>query len=140
MNFHSSSSHTSGWLGMMIFFSLSILFSHPRYNAYMRAKMSGCVWKNGTKVPPVPYPSELTFDLTTSSTPGPTQEKHSDLLQFIRQSSIGTNSYSKVMAQSSFKSTEPDVQLFPFIDPGLVFLCYRGYNHCLGKLSSRSFK
>ena len=97
--------------------------------------MSECLWMNGKTIPPIPC---LPISAATKLTQDELQsETHPCSLQL---SSVGTNSLSKSLLQGAFNFTDPDVHAFPMFDPKLVFLCYRGYNHCSGKLSSRSFK
>ena len=130
-----------GWVGMCvhlkkkkfyIFYHLVlILILCNRYRAFVKAKEDKCSLASMAVVPQGVSTEHRESSSCTFSATCPEME-----YDYSHQSDPATTT------QTTPASDKPPVsqEMNDFItyDPQLVYLCHRGYNHCTGKLSSKS--
>jgi len=101
------------------------------------------LWTNGKTIPPISKPPEYIETLGLLNQDPQSLESLQIFQQQRQQRGMGlsNDALSKlILAPKKSILVQPDVQVYPQFDSGLVFLCYRGYNHCQGKISSKALK
>lgn len=104
---------------------------YNRYRAYIQAKKDKSSWKGMQVVPQInsTQHKENSLNCTTASH---REEDYCDSHHFYHQPTTS------LVEELPLPALDSEIEHFPSIQPELVYLCHRGYNHCVGKLSSRS--
>lgn len=108
---------------------------YNRFHAYLRAHKDKLSRNFQPVVPQINSTQHKENSASSTTTSRHHRADHSE--QYCSHQPI-TITKTSTSLSSEMSPLDSEIERFASIEPQLVFLCQRGYNHCAGKLSSRS--